>query len=68
METKIETYNQMRGKEVVDMMFDGKIFAEKITRDDLKAIEDLIAFEFQCKADSAKRWAKFNNRLPNPHQ
>lgn len=52
---KIETYYQERAKKLVDMLFDGKLFNEKVTRDHMQSVEDLIAFEYQSNADSTKR-------------
>lgn len=54
-ETKIEPHYQARAKHIVDMLFDKGLFADGVSRDDMKALEDLIAFEYQSSADSTKR-------------
>lgn len=56
---KIEQHNQEQAKRIIDTMFDSKIFAEHITRDDMQGFEDLIAFEFQCQSDSSHKIAEF---------
>ena len=63
-EKDIEPYYQNRAKEVVDMLFDGKLFKDKITRDNLNAIENLIAYLFQSDAKSAQKCAEIMLRLP----
>ena len=60
----IEPYYQNRAKEVVDMLFNGKLFKDKITRDNLNAIEDLIAYLFQSDAKSARKCAEIMLRMP----
>lgn len=62
MENKIETYYQNQGKLLIDTLFDAKIFAEKITRNDLQAFEDFAAYLFQSEAYSAKKIAAFKAR------
>jgi len=56
---KIEGYYQNRAKEIIDCMFDGKIFRDNITRDDMNGFEDLLAFQFQCNARTAQSMADF---------
>jgi len=58
-ETKIEPYNQAKAKHLVDLLFDKGLFADGVSRDDMQSVEDLIAFEYQVNADSAKRCAEF---------
>lgn len=50
---KIEPYYQKRAESIVDMLFDSKLFNERLTRKDLQAIEDFIASEFQAGVDGA---------------
>ncbi len=59
MDEKIEPYYQSEAKRFVDSMFDSKIFSEKMTRDDLNAYEDLLAFYMQSHAQSAQKVADF---------
>jgi hypothetical protein len=56
---KIEAYYQIRAKEIIDSMFDCKIFNEKMSRDDMNGFEDLMAFHFQCFAESNRKMADF---------
>jgi hypothetical protein len=60
METKIEIYNKMASKRIIDTMFDAKIFKDSITRDDMQGFEDIVAFELQCQANSSRKIAEFN--------
>lgn len=57
--TKIEPYYQARAKHLVDLLFDSGLFNENVTRDKMQAVEDLVAFEYQSSADTAKRLAEF---------
>lgn len=50
---KIEPYYQKRAESIVDMLFDSKMFDDRLTRKDLQAIEDFIASEFQVGVDGA---------------
>ncbi len=56
---EIEQHNKIRAKEIIDAMFDVKIFADRITRNDMDGFEELIAYEFQCHQNSARKIAKF---------
>jgi hypothetical protein len=58
-EEKIEQYYRDNGKQIVDMLFDAKLFHDKVTRDDLLALEDLISYLFQSHAQSQKRAIEF---------
>lgn len=51
--TEVEPYYQKRAASIVDMLFDSKLFSDELTRKDLQAIEDYIAFEFQSGIDGA---------------
>lgn len=67
---KSEHYYQMRAKELVDTLFDAKLFREDLTRDDMQSVEDLIAFNFETYAKTAESTAvllyKINhNKAPN---
>jgi len=65
MEKEIDQYNQNRAKEIIDCMFDSKIFKDSITRDDMNVFEDLLAFHFQCFTDIASKIEKFNLEYKN---
>jgi hypothetical protein len=39
-------------KQLVDMLFDNKLFVERITRDDMASVEELLSFMMQSKYDS----------------
>lgn len=60
---QIEKYYQVRAKYLVDMLFDKGLFADGVSRDNMQAVEDLIAFEYQSSATSAKRCAEFMSKL-----
>lgn len=55
----IEKYHQVRAKHLIDTLFDKGLFAEGVSRDDMQSVENLIAFEYQSNADSAKKIAEF---------
>jgi hypothetical protein len=50
-------------KQLVDQLFDAKMFKESISRDDMNAIEDLIEFLLQSRFDSYIKIEKINERL-----
>jgi hypothetical protein len=52
---KIQPHLQARAKSIVDMIFDSRIFNEKLSRDDIQSIEDVLAFEFQSNIDSFEK-------------
>jgi len=62
---KIEPYYQRQAKQIVDTLFEGKTFNEKLTRDDLQAAEDYFAFYLQSVAHSARRIAELTHRYKN---
>lgn len=49
-EEKIEPFYQSEAKNIVDNLFDNKLFRDGVTRDHIKCIEDLIAYYFQSHA------------------
>lgn len=64
MENKIvPRYLQERAKSIVDMLFDGKMFNESITRDDMKFLEDFIAEEYQSLEESVRKWVEIMAKL-----
>lgn len=52
---EVERYYQKRAASIVDMLFEGGMFLDKLTRPDLQAIEDYLAFEFQSGIESGIR-------------
>lgn len=58
LEEKIEDCYQNQAKEIVDLMFETKCFNDKFTRDNMRSLEDLIAFYFQTNARSAYKSAE----------
>jgi hypothetical protein len=68
---EVEPYYQKRSESIVDMLFDAKLFADNLTRKDLQAIEDYIAFELQTGIDGAIRIKEIMHKYttqPNPHK
>lgn len=39
-------------KSIVDLTFDGKLFKDNVTRDDMNVFEDLISFLLQSRFES----------------
>lgn len=60
---EIEPFYQMRAKEIIDSMYDNKVFSEKMTRDDMQGYEDLIAFLFQSNAKSVRKSTELAQKL-----
>lgn len=59
MEKEIEPYYQTEAKRFTDSMFDARVFSQKMTRDDMQAYEDLLAYYMQSHAYSAQKIADF---------
>lgn len=55
MKDEIEPYYQKRAESIVDMLFDSKLFSDEVTRKDLQAVEDYIAYEFSSGINGALR-------------
>lgn len=62
---EIEPYYQTQAKQIIDSMFDCKVFSDKLTRDDIQGFEDLIAFYFQSHARTASKCAEFSWNIKN---
>ena len=58
-----DPYYQKEAKRMVDMFFDNRLFNEKLTRDDLQSVEDLIAFYLDSTAKTTKKAADIMNRV-----
>lgn len=63
MKEEIEKYYWNKAEEFIDMLFDKGYFSEKITRKDMKQVEELLAFLFQSEAKSVKRAAELLRKL-----
>ena len=61
-EKKIDHYHQMRAKEFVDALFNKDYFRKDVSRDDMNAIEDFLAFLFQSLSESTKKLAELDKR------
>lgn len=59
---KIESFYQIRGKEIVDALFDKGYFREDVSRDGMKDVEDFIAWYVQSQCKSAVKIAELNKR------
>ena len=59
-EPKIGKYYQNEAKHIVDMLFETEVFHEKITRDSLQTLQDLLAYYFVSYAKTASKMAAFN--------
>lgn len=63
MENEVDKSHQIKWKEIVDWLFDKRVFNEKMTRDDLQSVEDLIAYYLQCEYNSVIRYTEFKLKL-----
>ena len=54
-DVKPETYYQKRAASIIDIMFNGGLFNENITRKQMQIIEDFFACELQVEAESAAK-------------
>ena len=50
-------------KQIVDMVFNHKLFKDHITRDDMNGFEDLIQFLLQSRFESYQRIEKLMQRI-----
>lgn len=58
-----EQYFKNDAKQLVDMLFDNKLFKDGLTRDDLTGIEDLLSYTMQSKFDSHMRAKELFDRI-----
>lgn len=63
MKNDVEPYYLKRAEEVIDMLFDQGYFHEKVTRADMRAVEQLLGFYFQSGAKSAVRAAELTRKI-----
>ena len=50
-------------KQIVDMVFDAKLFKDELTRDNLNSIEDIIQFMLQSRFDSYQKLDKLTKSI-----
>lgn len=62
---EIEPYYQKQGQDVVDMLHDNKIINPELSRDDLRMVEDYIAYLFQAHANTAAKVSVMLEQLKN---
>lgn len=55
MESKTQQIFKQDAKSIVDAMYNGKLFKDNITRDDMNAVQEYIEFAMQSRYDSYKR-------------
>ena len=60
---EIEPFYQTQAKQIIDAMFDNKVFNSEMTRDDIQGFEDLIAYYFQSHAETARKCAEFTLKV-----
>lgn len=60
---KTKPFYQMRGKEIVDALFDKGYFREDVDRSDMQCVEDFIAWYIQIQCKSAVKLAELNKRF-----
>lgn len=65
METVIEKCNQDYAKSIVDTLFDSKVFRDSITRDDMSAIQEVIALHLQHNQDTFRKVYPLLQKLKN---
>lgn len=53
MKKEIEKHYQKRAEEFIDSLYDNGYFIKEVTRKDMRAVEDLLAFLFQSGVESA---------------
>ena len=60
-----EQYFKSDAKQMVDMLFDNKLFIDRLTRDELNELENLLSFIMQSKFDSHIRAKELFNKIKN---
>jgi hypothetical protein len=58
-----ETYFKNDAKQIVDMLFDNKLFISTLTRDELNSIEEYLAYSMESKFDSHLRAEKLFSKI-----
>ena len=62
MEEVIEPYYQNQAKQFIDVVFSKGYFSGNIERDEMKEVEDLLAYLFQAQSASATKCAELIRR------
>ena len=65
MENKINNSFKKVAKEIVDSLFDNELFKDKLTRDDMQSLEDLLYTVMDDRYNSEKRLEKLMNDIKN---
>lgn len=60
---EIDQIFRNEAKHIVDMSFDNRLFKEDLTRDDMKAFEDFIAFTLQSRFETHIRCRDLMQRI-----
>lgn len=60
-----EQYFKTDAKQLVDILFDRKLFIDGLTRDDLNGIEELLQYIMQSRFDSYLRAEKLFSKIKN---
>jgi hypothetical protein len=50
-----QEYFKRDAKQIVDMLFDNKLFVDRLSRDELNGIEELVCFLMQSRFDSHEK-------------
>lgn len=58
-----ENYFKQDAKQIVDMLFDNKIFRDNVTRDDLTAVETHLSYLLDQKFNSHLRLAELIKKI-----
>ena len=65
---KIEPFYQMRGKEIVDALFDKGYFREDVDRTSMQGVEDFIAWYIQIQCKSAVKLTELNKSVKENYE
>lgn len=60
---KIDPYYKRIAVEFVDMMYDTKLINPDVKREDVRALDDYVAYTYQSVYDSAKRQVEFTKKM-----
>ena len=54
-ERKAEPFYQARAQEFIDLLFEKDYFRKEVSREDMRSIEEYLAYLFQYQCESAKK-------------
>lgn len=63
MKEEIKKYYMVRAVDLIDSLFDMGYFDREVKRKDMRALDELVAFELQSVADSTKRGIEFTRKI-----